>query len=144
MAKQTRAKQRGKKQWLVFISHHGMDTWVAKRIEEKIRLCGADTFLDQTRLASGDNLEARIWDALERANEVVALLTPWAMTRTYVWTEMGMAVRRGVRIVGVLYGIKPEEPALPGYMRQSLLVNINDLDRYLAELKERVPRSGRR
>lgn len=115
-----------------------MDTWVTKCIEEKIRLCGAETFLDQTRLAVGDDFEKVILKELERADEILALLTPWAMTRPYVWSELGHALKRHIRIVGVLYGVKPEDPSLPQFMRRRLLVDINNIDEYLAQLQVRV------
>ncbi len=131
-------KHRGTQRQLIFISHHGMDTWVAKRIEEKINLCGAETFLDQTKISIGEDFEAKVMKSLALADEVVALLTPWALTRPYVWTELGFALANRKRIVGILYGVKPEDPALPEYMRRRLMIDINNLDRYLNQLKKRM------
>ncbi len=92
-------------------------------------------------MAVGDDFERVILKELKKADEILALLTPWALTRPYVWTELGLALSYRIRIIGVLYGVKPDDTALPEYMRQRLLIDINDLDKYLAQLKVRAGRS---
>lgn len=55
--KQVNLPQGAPSKWLVFISHAGTDTWVAKRIAEKIEACGANTFLDEAHIAVGEDFE---------------------------------------------------------------------------------------
>ncbi len=86
--KQPEAQQAGVSKWLVFISHASTDTWVAKRIAEKIEACGASTFLDEAHIAVGEDFEERILQALDRANELLVLLTPWSLNRPYVWSVL--------------------------------------------------------
>lgn len=78
-------------QWLVFISHSSRDTWVAKQIAREISACGASAFLDEADVEVGDDFEERILEFLEKANELLVLLTPWALDRPYVWAELGAA-----------------------------------------------------
>jgi TIR domain-containing protein len=69
---------------LVFISHSGSDTWVAKQIAREIEARGAAPFLDEAQVDAGADFEEDILKFLERAHELVVLLTPWALERPYV------------------------------------------------------------
>ena len=86
--------------WTVFISHSGTDTWVAQQIAREIEACGAVPFLDEANIAVGDDFEDRILDALEESKELVVLLTPWSLSRPYVWAELGAAWVRRIPIIG--------------------------------------------
>lgn len=84
---------------LVFVSHSGQDTWVAKQIAREIEACGATAFLDEAQVDAGADFEEDILRFLERAHELVVLLTPWALERPYVWAELGAAWGRRIPIV---------------------------------------------
>ena len=68
-------------QRLVFVSHSGEDTWVARQIAREIAACGARPFLDNAEIDAGADFEEEIRSFLERAHELVVLLTPWALER---------------------------------------------------------------
>ena len=93
--------------WLVFVSHSAQDTWIAKQIAREIESCGASTFLDESHVDAGADFEEDILQWLERTHELVVLLTPWALERPYVWSELGAAWGRRKRIVGLLHGVTP-------------------------------------
>ena len=76
---------------LVFVSHSGQDTWVAKQIAREIERSGAKSFLDEAEIDAGADFEEDIRDFLDQADELVVLLTPWALERPYVWIELGAA-----------------------------------------------------
>jgi hypothetical protein len=59
----------------VFISHASTDAWVAKQIASHIQQCGALSFLDQSDLSYGDDVEAEIVDAIALSSEMLVLLT---------------------------------------------------------------------
>jgi len=128
--------------WLVFISHAGEDTWIAKRIAEKIEDCGAKVFLDETHINVGEDFEERILEALDQANELLVLLTPWALTRPYVWAEIGAAWSKRIPIIVVLHGLKPEDvnamAKVPLLLKRRNMIHINELDTYLDQLKFRL------
>ncbi|MBI1802168.1 MAG: toll/interleukin-1 receptor domain-containing protein [Chloroflexi bacterium] len=126
------------KRHLIFISHAGADTWVAKQIEEHLQLCGADTFLDESHIAIGEDFEEIILQALDRADELLVLLTPWSLNRPYVWAEIGAAWSKRVPIIGIMYGVKPEDPAIPVLMKRRDMIDINQLDQYFKQLTQRV------
>jgi TIR domain len=75
----------------VFVSHAGADTWVARQIARAVKGCGANPFLDEAEIQSGQDFESVILTFLNKAHELVVLLTPWALERPYVWAELRAA-----------------------------------------------------
>jgi len=73
----------------VFVSHSARDTWVARQIAREITKCGAEAFLDEAEIGIGDDFEEEILAFLDNADELVVLMTPWALERPYVWAELG-------------------------------------------------------
>ena len=129
--------------YLVFISHAGTDTWVARQIEEHIRKVGAATFLDEAHVGIGEDFEEAILGALEKASEFLVLLTPWALERPYIWAEIGAAWGwRRIPIVGVLHGLTPEElhtlSRVPVFLKRRDMISLNDLPHYFTQLQKRV------
>jgi hypothetical protein len=127
---------------LVFISHSGTDTWVARQIARAITECGATPFLDEAQIEVGADFEDDILAFLAKADELVVLLTPWALDRPYVWAELGAAWGRRIPIVALLLGLSAtelqERPGVPVLLKRRNLVPLNDVDRYLEELRARV------
>lgn len=128
--------------WTIFISHSGTDTWVAKQIAREIEIRGANTFLDEANIAIGEDFEERILTALDQANELLVLLTPWSLQRAYVWAEIGAAWGRRIPMIGILHGLTPDDlqadPGVPSLLTRRDLVQLNDIDSYLEQLSGRV------
>jgi hypothetical protein len=126
---------------LVFISHSSQDTWVAKQIAKEVIECGATPFLDEADIEVGDDFEERIRDFLNRAHELVVLLTPWALERPYVWAELGVAWGRGLPIVALLHGLTAGElqarPGTPVFLKGRDMIQLNDVATYLSQLRKR-------
>ncbi|MGQ9626901.1 MAG: toll/interleukin-1 receptor domain-containing protein [Anaerolineae bacterium] len=126
----------------VFISHTGKDTWIARQIEACINNYGADAFLDVADITVGEEFDERIRQELLDCDELVALLTPWSLERPYVLWEMAGAWVQGKRIVGILHGLTAEDISSEKHIPVSLkclnLIDINNLDMYLNQLKERI------
>lgn len=140
MAKTSRKKKR-----LVFISHSSQDTWVAEQIAKGAKASGADVFLDETHIQSGANFEDEILDHLNKSDEILALLTPWALKRPYVWAELGVAWGRKIRMVGVLHGVTPsnlnrKKSESTIFLRERNLIELNRIDKYFSELKTQCKR----
>ncbi len=128
--------------YTVFISHAHVDRWVAGQIAKELEAMGASCFLDSQVLETGDALDAELREALEGADELAVLLTPDALSRPYVWLEIGASWGRGIRIAGILCGITTAELAAhdgtPAFMSGILLRDINEFGRYADELKQRI------
>jgi hypothetical protein len=133
-------------QHIVFVSHSGADTWVAKQIARQITDCGAFPFLDEAEIEIGADFEEDILTFLEKAHELVVLLTPWALERPYVWAELGAAWGRRIPIVGLLHGLSVSDvqsrSSVPILLKKRDLLLLNQVDTYLAQLKTRVARHG--
>ena len=126
----------------MFVSHSSQDTWIARQIAREIQTSGAKPFLDEAEVDAGADFEEDILDFLERAHELVVLLTPWALDRPYVWAELGAAWGRRIPIVALLLGITPSElqkrPGTPVFLKKRDLLQLNEVDTYLEQLKARV------
>jgi TIR domain len=134
--------RRTKKKRQVFVSHSARDTWVARQIAREITKCGAEPFLDEAEIGIGEDFEEEILAFLDNADELVVLMTPWALERPYVWAELGAAWSRRIPIVILLYGMTPGEmqakPGIPVFVKKRNTVDLNDVGQYFAELRKRV------
>lgn len=134
--------RRSRKEWLVFVSHSSADLWVAKQIAAQISDFGAVPFLDQAEVDVGADFEESILNFLERADELLVLLTPWAMERPYVWAEMGAAWGRRIPIVALLHGVSAADlqsrPAIPIFLRKRDLLSLDEIDVYLDQVRRRM------
>jgi len=131
---------------LVFVSHSGTDTWVARQIARSISECGATPFLDEADVDVGADFEEDILGFLEKAHELVVLMTPWALGRPYVWAEIGAAWGRRIPIVVLLHGMKIGEflskPEVPVFLKKRDLLDLNEIDKYLTQLRHRAHTYG--
>ncbi len=129
----------------VFISHSSVDTWVARQIARAVEEQGATYFLDEAAMEYGDDFEDRILAAVRASQELLVLLTPWAVKRPYIWLEIGAVWGQGQRIVGVLYGLGVKElmtdEGTPALLKRITLVEINKLDEYFDQLAARVKKA---
>jgi hypothetical protein len=127
---------------LIFVSHCSADTWVAKQIAREIEVRGGTPFLDEAQVDAGADFEEDILNFLEKAHELVVLLTPWALERPYVWAEIGAAWGRRIPIVALLLGITTNEmqarPGVPILLKKRDLLQLNEIDTYLDQLAVRV------
>lgn len=104
--------------------------------------CQAECFLDIHDIAKGDHFDQRIFDELPYCSELIALLTPWAAERNWVWVEIGAARALQKRVVGVLYGLKmtglENERGGMACLNPTNVMSLNDFEAYLPELERRV------
>jgi hypothetical protein len=130
------------KQKLVFVSHSGEDTWVARQIAREVEARGARSFLDEADIDIGAEFEEDIRDVLDKADELVVLFTPWSLARPYVWVEIGAAWVRRIPIIVVLHGLSVTDfqahPNAPVFLKKREMIRLNDIDQYLEQLGPRV------
>jgi hypothetical protein len=76
----------------VFISHATADKWIARMICEKIEaIPSVVTFRDDRDIAGGDHIPDVLLAEMERANEMLLLVTAISHTRQWVIMEVAMA-----------------------------------------------------
>jgi predicted RNase H-related nuclease YkuK (DUF458 family) len=132
-----------KKNYRIFVSHGGDDKWVAEQIARRLKNdCGCEIFLDVFDVEKGDDIEGRVFDELPHCQELVALLTPWAANRNWVWIEIGAARALGLRVVAILYGLTladlDKEKGGKAFLGAKNVVEINDVETYLTQVSRRA------
>lgn len=130
----------------VFVSHCSQDMWIAKQLAREIEARGATPFLDEAPVDAGADFEEDILNFLEKAHELVVLLTPWALERPYVWAEIGAAWGRRIPIIGLLLGITATElqskPGIPILLKKRDLLQLNEVEVYFDQLATRIQQQG--
>lgn len=106
--------RRAKTKRLVFVSHSSRDTWIARQIAREISNCGATPFLDEAEIDVGADFEEDILAFLEKADELIVLLH------------------------GITVGELQSKPGAPVFLKKRNLIDLNDIAKYLAQLKKRV------
>ncbi|HEY2886965.1 MAG TPA: toll/interleukin-1 receptor domain-containing protein [Rhizomicrobium sp.] len=131
-----------RRNYRVFVSHAGDDTWVAEQIARSIESCGAMAFLDRRDIAAGDNFKQRIHEEIPKCDELLALFTPWSRRRAWVRHEIGMADILKKRIVCIFYKVtvadfRDDEDGL-GPIDGLNTIDINGLETYFNALRRRA------
>lgn len=128
----------------VFISHSSHDSWVARQISNLIEATGHTTFLDAKDMKTGESIDDSIQEHLKDCDHLVLLISPKSIASHWVFVELGGAKALGKRIVPILFHVGANE--IPSVVANLLARDINDFDKYLAELapdskKKRTKRS---
>lgn len=130
------------RRYKVFVSHGSHDTWVAGQLAKEIRACGAEAFLDESSIPKGANFKTLVRTAIADSQEFLALLTPWSVDRTWLWTELGAAWGQGLHIVVVFYGITLQDLERDGRGKGILddlnVLTPNELPTYFSQLAGRA------
>lgn len=130
----------------VFFSHGGDDTYVVNQfLKPKVEASGASVFVDAGEIKYGDDFRSLILDELEKCDELLILLTRSSIRRPWVFAELGASLIRKIRIVVVRYGVSEEELRTDGVLSllgTNSLLTLNEFDRYVEQLKDRVAGGG--
>lgn len=144
MKKRTRKKSRRRKAgakfggYQVFVSHATADKWIARVVCEKLEECGATTFRDDRDINGGDDIPDEIRRQIRRSKELVVLLAPQSVGRSWVLIETGAAWcwSRDLRIVIVRYHVDVDP--IPDMLKSKKSISLNGFDDYLTELTARI------
>ena len=128
----------------VFLSHATQDSWIAGQMAALIRGVGGTTFLAEHDIPKGHpNFKNLIQEHLEASQELVALLTPSSVMRSWVWIEIGAAWISKKSILAVFYGMTLDDLDKSGQGKAILEVtNVialdGEFDIYVDELSGRI------
>jgi TIR domain len=120
----------------VFISHSSTDQWIANKIAADLSELGIAVFLDVKDLETGDDFDEVIRRQLSESDELLVLISAIALSSHWVMMEFGAARALGKRLALVLIGVSPNE--LPAPINRHLARDINQIERYYDELKQRL------
>jgi hypothetical protein len=131
--KRTRPKY--KSDYKVFISHSSKDLFPARQISKEIKEVGAETWLDDKNMEAGGILTDQVLNGLRSSNEAVVLLSVDSVRSQWVNAEIGAILALDKRVTPLLINVKPDASSL---LKDRLAIHVNELDRYLDELKNRT------
>ncbi len=136
--KQSTAQPVGERPYQVFVSHATADKWLAKVLCDKIEATGAVSFRDDRDIDGGDDVPEEIRKQIKRSREIVVLLTPDSINRTWVTLEVGAAWGRSktMRILIIMCHVSVDP--IPAMFKNKKAVSLNEVDQYLSELTHRV------
>lgn len=136
--RQSTTRPPGEKPYQVFVSHATADKWLAKVLCDKIEATGAVSFRDDRDINGGDDIPEEIRRQIKRSREIVVLLTPDSINRTWVTLEVGAAWGRSkaMRILIVMCHVSVDP--IPDMIKNKKAVSLNEIDQYLNELAHRV------
>lgn len=120
----------------VFLSHATADKWIARMLCKCIDQLGAVSFRDDRDIDGGDDIPERIRVAIRESREVLVLLSPKSLSRDWVRLELGAAWGWRKRIVILLHHLDAD--SMPDTFKPRKAYQLNDVDQYLADLKERL------
>lgn len=120
----------------VFISHASQDKWVALKICQSLESHGITYFRDDRDIKGGEVIPDEIVKAITRCSEVIVLLTPQSLNRTWVLLEVGMAIGRSKRVVPVAYHVGFD--LIPEMIQSVRGYELNDADRCVREIADRI------
>ena len=115
-----------------FISYSHLDKQWAEWIVDCIEKEGYTTFWGERDLAVGDNFMSVIQDYLERADNIIAVLSPAYYASAYCQAEVSSVLLRGKKIIPIK--VSEEQPT--GELANFLYVDIYNIDEKNA--KERL------
>lgn len=133
-----KGRPHSKRPYQVFVSHATADKWIAKLLCEKIESTGATSFRDDRDIEGGDDISEAIRKQIKQSKEIVVLLTPASVERQWVTLEVGAAWgwSKRVRILILMYHVNVDP--IPDMIKNKNAISLNDFDRYLTELSQRV------
>ncbi len=96
------------------------------------------TFRDDRDIDGGDDIPDRIRSEIKQSREVVVLLTPHSVDRQWVILEVGAAWgwSKNVRIIIIMCHVSVDP--IPDMIKSKKAISLNEFDRFIADLTERV------
>lgn len=99
---------------------------------------GAAVWIDAKDLSGGDVVLQEILKAVHACDEAVVLVTPLSAGSQWVAVEIGAFLGQGKRVTPILNHV---EPRAISPIQGVKSIDLNDLKRFLTELKERLGRA---
>ena len=120
----------------VLISSTRKDWDLAENLAQSVRETGADVVSIVKTSAHGEAVDISLRRALQKADEVVIILTDRSLNDPVLLLEMGAAFSLRKRLIPILVGIEDSE--IPPLIARFPYVRYSQLRRYLSELQERA------
>lgn len=125
----------------VLISSTPRDRDLAENLAQHVREAGAHVLSVEQTPNRGDSIDFDLRRALQKADEVVLILTDRSLNNPYLLFELGAAFSMHKRVIPLLVGVTDAE--IPPLIARFQYVKYSNLRRYLCELEKRAnPTAG--
>lgn len=129
----------------MFFSHGKEDTYMVQELfAPKLKASGANVFIDAGAIQYGDDFRRLILTELAQADELLVFLSPSALSRPWVFAEIGGMLVRGKRIVAIIYASETtlQELGILSLLGTTSMLRMEDFDSYVVQLTARVEASS--
>ena len=130
---------RANSSYKIFVSHATADKWIATRLCEQLESTGAVYFRDDQHILAGNDIPDDLRNEIATCSELVALITPESVNSEWVYIEIAAAWMMKKRIICVLCHVSTDK--IPNQIKLKKAIKINELDKYLDEIRERILKS---
>lgn len=120
----------------IFISHSSKDKWAARRISDDLISLGAETFLDEKDIVTGQSIDQSIKNNLKECSDFLILLSPASLKSEWVLLELGGAIALDKNIIPILLYVGANE--IPQVINLKLARDINDVNTYCKEVSAKL------
>lgn len=119
----------------IFISSDSKDTDLARDLSKRLEKAGLSVTTSTGKVGNPRDDKDRIKN-LEKADEVIFLLTLNSVRDQKLLFDLGIATSLEKRLTPIIRGLKPKD--LPDIIRGLDYVKYDDLERYISKLRRRV------
>jgi hypothetical protein len=120
----------------IFISHSSKDKWAARRISDELRKSGAETFLDEKDIKTGQSIDSEIKKHLKNCDDFLIIISPASLKSEWVLIELGGAIALEKTIIPILLYVGANE--IPQIINLKLARDINEIELYYTEITQRI------
>jgi len=119
----------------VFISHSSKESWIARQISKEINGIGLKTWVDDTDLHGGDEIESTIKNGIHDTQEVLVIVSTNSVMSQWVFYEVAIAKVEKKRVTPILNNVGSD---VIGPLKSIKNYDLNDFDKFLLELAKRA------
>ncbi len=134
--KREKDAQQGKDRYKVFISHSSSEKWIARQMSKEIEALGVETWLDEKDIKGGDIWPDKIMKGIDACNEGVVLVSAKSAKSWWVAYEIGALGGQHKTVTPILNDVSAKAM---GSMRNVQAIDLNEFDKFLEQLKKRLP-----
>ncbi len=119
----------------IFISSDSKDTDLARDLSKRLEKAGLSVTTSIGKAGNPRDDKSHI-ENLEKADEVIFLLTSNSIRDQKILFDLGIATSLEKRLTPIIQGVKPKE--LPDIAKGLDYIKYDDLERYISRLRRRV------
>ncbi len=123
----------------VFISYSSEDSDVASRLHTALEGIEVLGWLDQSDIAAGDAIAAKIKESLQQAGALIVLVSPRSTKSKWVQFEVGAAYAMEKLIIPIIVGPKQSTLNLPEWLMDYMYIDARD--RTMQEVAREIGRA---